>query len=326
MKDNALTLMAEMRSCARWLVLLMVFLPLVSLDATAASLRLSSHRARLTWKPPRLVHPTTIRVTTAEPLDLDPAKDYRLKLPRNRPLQARYGCIHISGGHNIVLIGGECYVPQQENPTEGSGRVFYIEGNTGTVHIEGLHAYGPGLTEGIDIFDSPQTVLQVENCRFETIRNWGMSSIHSDLIQADSLAALRVDRFTGKSQVQGIFRDGDNPAPAGADLRNVNISTNVPGASDDRALWQDERFWYPMRLTNFYLTPPPGRSVGQSVWPGTGDREIPPAYRAIKRPGGSVRWGRAAHIAGVVHRGPPRRGDFVPRGVAGLTYKSPGYR
>jgi hypothetical protein len=284
----------------------------------------SAKADRLAWRPPRLRNPVTVHLRKAEHLDLDPSRDYILRLPARRALQADYGCVHITGGHNVVLIGGACYVPRQNGPTEGSGRVFYVEQNTGTVHIEGLYAYGPGLTEGIDIF-SPRSILEVENCRFEKLNNWGLNSIHSDLIQADSLRALRVDRFTGKSQVQGIFRQGSDPAPAGADLRHVNISTNVAGASGGRALWQDDAFWYPMRLSDFYLEPPRGRPLGQSVWPGTADREIPWAFRAVKRRNESIGWRRGANITGVVHPGRPRSGDFVQRGVAGLRYVSPGY-
>jgi hypothetical protein len=285
----------------------------------------ASHRGAraLTWRPPPLVNPIRVALTSARNLELDRRRDYILVLPRNRALVARYGCIHIEGGHNIVLIGGECYAPRQLDPTEGTGRVFYVEGNTGTVHIEGLYAYGPGLTEGIDIFNSPNTLLQVENCRFETVRNWGRPAIHSDLIQADSLAALRVDRFTGSSQVQGIFRDGSSPAPAGADLRHVNI-TGVAGGTDGRLLWNGSGPLgaYPMELSDVYVRPFPGSSLGTNVWPG-----VDQSWRLVPRvrADASLQWPYAARITGVVHSGRPPGGDFVPVGVAGRDYVSPGY-
>jgi hypothetical protein len=278
---------------------------------------------RLTWRPPLLVNPIRLAITSARNLELDPRRDYILELPRDRPLVAGYGCVHIEGGHNIVLIGGECYAPPRLDATEGTGRVFYIQGNTGTVHIEGLYAHGPGLTEGIDIFDSPNTVLQVENCRFETVSNWGRQAIHSDLIQADSLAALRVDRFTGSSQVQGIFRGGASPAPAGADLRHVNI-IGVAGGTDGRLLWNGSGPFgpYSMALSHVYVRPFPGASVGTSVWPGVDQSwRLAPRVRAD----GSLQWPYAAHITGVVHSGTPPSGDFVPPGVAGRGYVSPGY-
>ena len=106
-------------------------------DTEGADVRTRRPPARLTWRPPTLTDPITLRIRSARSLELDPARDYILELPRDRPLIAGYGCIHIAGGHNIVLIGGECYVPLQTDPTEGSGRAFYLEGNTGTVHIEG---------------------------------------------------------------------------------------------------------------------------------------------------------------------------------------------
>lgn len=280
---------------------------------------------KLAWAPPALVHPIAINLDSARHLDLDPTRDYTLKLPTGRPITAGYGCIHITGGHNIVLIGGEYYVPTQVNPSEGTGRVFYVERNTGTAHIEGLHAFGPGLTEGVDIFDSPRSVLQVENCRFETLRNWGNTTIHSDLIQTDSVASLHVDRFTGSSQVQGILREGASPAPAGADLRHVNIK-GVPGGTDGRLLWDEYRPLGPfaLRLSSVYIQPFPADSLGTDVWPGTdayGKR-----MRAHVERDGSPVWGKGANIVGRVRPSIPPRGNFVPPGKAGLGYVSPGYK
>jgi hypothetical protein len=292
--------------------------------AAAGPLPLTEENAiRLAWQPPTLVDPIRLTIDSAHALELDRTRDYILELPRDRPLVAGYGCLHIQGGHNVVLIGGECYVPRQRDPTEGTGRVFYIEGNTGTVHIEGLYARGPGLTEGIDIFDSPKTVLQIENCRFETVRNWGTRYIHSDLIQADSLAELRVDRFTGSSQVQGIFREGARPAPAGADLRHVNI-IGVRGGTEGRLLWNGSGPFgpYPMKLSHVYIRPFPGAQLDGTVWPGADHSS---ALAPSQRGDASIRWPAAARITGVVHAGWPAGGDFVPPGVAGRAYVSPGY-
>jgi hypothetical protein len=283
-------------------------------------------RSKLAWAPPRLVRPRVIRLREERRLVLDPKRDYVIRLPRDRPLIAHdLGCVWISGGHHVVIIGGECYADRMSGQTEGNGRAVYIEDNTGTVHVEGLWAHGPGLTEGVDLFSSG-TTLQLENCRFDHLTRANDSDIHSDLIQADSAWALRVDRFTGSSEVQGFFRDGDAPAPRGADFRHVNISKAVQGSIPARALWQDESFWYPMSLTAFYLVPSRGRTVGNSVWPGTEDAEFPVQYRAFRKRDGSIAWPPAARIKGVVRPGSPPRGDFVPRRVAGRRYVSPGYQ
>jgi hypothetical protein len=283
-------------------------------------------RPKLVWVPPRLVRPKVIRLEEERRLFLDPKRDYIIRLSRDRPLIAHnVGCIWIRGGHNVVIIGGECYADRTSGQTEGNGRAVYIEGNTGTVHVEGLWAHGPGLTEGVDLF-SHGTKLQLENCRFDHLTRANDSHIHSDLIQADSAWAVRVDRFTGSSEVQGFFRDGDAPARHGADFRHVNISKAVPGSVPARALWQDDAFWYPMSLTAFYLIPLTGRTVGNSVWPGTDDANFPAQYRAFTRRDGSIAWPPAAHIKGVVRRGSPPHGDFVPPGVAGLRYVSSGYQ
>lgn len=282
-------------------------------------------RPKLVWAPPRLVRPTVIRLKEERRLYLDPKRDYVIRLSRDRPLIAHnVGCIWIRGGHNVVIVGGECYAERTSGQTEGNGRAVYIEGNTGTVHVEGLWAHGPGLTEGVALF-SNRTTLQLENCRFDHLTRANNPHIHSDLIQADSAWAVRVDRFTGSSEVQGFFRGGDAPAPRGADFRHVNISKAVPQSVPARALWQTDAFWYPMSLTAFYLVPLTGRTVGNSVWPGTDDTNFPVEYRAFRRRDRSIAWPPAAHIKGVVRPGSPPHGDFVPPGVAGLRYVSPGY-
>jgi hypothetical protein len=298
--------------------------------AVVAALAIHSHvrdassAERLAWPPPDLVDPVTITITAAADLQLDPNRDYILQLPTDRPIIARYGCVHIVGGHNIVLLGGVCYVPKQATPSEGSGRALYVEGNTGTIHVEGFYATGPGLTEGIDVFNSPTAVLQVENCRFDVVHNWRNTDIHSDLIQADSLAVLRVDRFTGSSQVQGIFRDGTHPAPTLADLRHVNL-VGVSGGSSGRLLWNGSgpRGPYPLRLSDVYISPFPGERARGDVWPG---RDQPRRLAPIATSDSSFRWPSATNITGIVHSGRPPSGDFVPSGAVGLNYTSPGYQ
>jgi hypothetical protein len=63
---------------------------------------------RLTWAPPALVRPRTIVVNNGNAnLRLDPRRDYIIKLSA-RPL-AVAGGLSISGGHNVVLKGGQTF-------------------------------------------------------------------------------------------------------------------------------------------------------------------------------------------------------------------------
>ena len=112
----------------------------------------------MSWAPPKLDHPETIELGDHRDygLKLKKDRDYLLKLPKDKPF---IGELNIYGGRNVVLIGGEIHIPNgEENPdyAEGSGkkkskRAVYIQGTTGTIHIEGIHITGKGLHEGFNI-------------------------------------------------------------------------------------------------------------------------------------------------------------------------------
>jgi hypothetical protein len=77
-----------------------------------------------------------------------------------------------------------------------------------------------------------------------------------------------------------------------------------------------------MALADVYVHPFPDESLGTSVWPG-----VDQSWRLAPRltADASLQWPLAARITGVVHAGKPPGGDFVPPGVAGRAYVSPGY-
>lgn len=102
---------------------------------------------RLTWAPPALHDPQTVAVTEDNTkLELDPNVDYVIALPP-RPVAAPTG-LHISGGHDVVVIGGTVDVPSgaQTGKTHRNG--LYLQDWTGTMHVEGLLLEGD-LQEGI---------------------------------------------------------------------------------------------------------------------------------------------------------------------------------
>ena len=81
----------------------------------------------------------------------------------------------------------------------------------------------------------------------------------------------------------------------------------------------------PTRLSNVYAGPPlrKGRTLGVSVWPqidGLEDSKQCPA----RLQGDRVSWPYLP-VNGSVTKGPPPNGSFVPPGVAGVHYSSPGY-
>jgi hypothetical protein len=273
--------------------------------------------ALLRWAPPKLVHPITIEVTSpTRDFFLDPNRDYILKMPAT-PVRPGYdGGLWINGGHNIVVVGGEFDFDGvvNRNPTvEDEGRVITLQHVTGVVHIEGIWAHGDGLIEGIQNY-SRRAIVQVENCRFDRLDGKGV--YHSDLFQFAVGRGLRVDRFTGSSNVQGVFLE-DMTGHVSIDRTNI-----VADSGGEYLFWQSDAR-VPLTLHDVYLSPEHGRSIGNSVWPSTADPR--PRWRARVRRA-SVTWPPYVRISGAIRSGMPPGGDFVPVGVAGVDYSSPGYQ
>jgi hypothetical protein len=266
----------------------------------------SSKAPRLTWAPPPLTAPTTILVTDSNHnLKLDSSKDYRIKMPAT-PLAVKGG-LTISGGRNVVLIGGA--IEAVDSPAEQrlAHRGLYLKGQTGTVHIEGLHIGGANLSEGINLDQREGAIVQIQNVRIEKVHG-SFSGHHADLLQTwAGPAELRIDRLTGSTDYQGFFllpnQHFKGAPPRRWDLRHINIS-----GSDKSAylLWRQIKPAYPVRVRDVWVRPNPKKQErDQFLWPkpSSGDRS----------------WQD-------VQVGLPPGGDFVPAGVAGISYSSPGYQ
>src|SRR5204862_8143108 len=164
---------------------------------------------KLAWPPPRLAHPKTVDVSTgARVLQLDPKRDYVVKMP-SRPLVGGDG-LAISGGHNVVLIGGSIVVPPQGLAATGEQRRgLFLKAQTGTIHVEGLRIGGRGLAEGIDLDERLGATVQLENIRVDGLKardEVHFTDNHDDVIQTwAGPARLRVDHLTGHTDYQGFF-------------------------------------------------------------------------------------------------------------------------
>jgi hypothetical protein len=257
--------------------------------------------AALRWKPPSLTNPVRVHVTNARPtLWLDSTKDYIVEMA-NAPITATGG-VSITGGHNVVLIGGHISIPWQgAGPAPNSRRGLYLKNQTGIVHVEGVLIDGSDLGEGIDLDQRKGSTVQIENVRILGIHardEVGFSDTHPDVIQTwGGPAVLRIDRFIGTTDYQGFYLDptqyDKNADIRLADFRNVDI-TGTPTSA--YLLWQATPF--PMRISNVWIRP--AARMGNAMWPS-----------ASAWPGVSV--GTAA-----VSR-------FARGSVAGTTYRSPGY-
>lgn len=245
------------------------------------------------WPAPALHNPETVQVTDGNTnLRLDPQRDYVLRLPRDRPVQAPAG-LTIAGGHNVVLVGGTVNVP-------GHSGAALLEGQTGTIHVEGVRFTGPELMEGFDLSESAGATVQLENIYVAMIHG-SYTTNHADLIQTwAGPRRLRVDGFVGSTGYQGFFllpnqaAHFSGPAPELFDLRNVYI--NDPDGA--YALWLQSTPRVPLHLENVVVSPN-RRQNSRDFWfwpkPSTGDRSwanvqvagaAPTAATAAARPAG----------------------------------------
>jgi hypothetical protein len=289
-----------------------------------AGLVLAASAEPLSWAPPALENPVTLdlgKETSWRNFKLDKTKDYIVLMPTNRPW---VGELNLYGGHNVVLIGGEVRIPDEaEDPSFGerneegklrkSRRAVYIQGQTGTLHIEGLLISGAGLHEGFNIAErEPGCVVQLQNIRCETVHG-SFSKNHADVIQSwAGPAELRIDGLTAFTDYQGFFLlpnqhfalDKGGFLPTKWDFRRINLVGTELSAY---LLWCPDNPGFPIEVANVWVKP-------ASKKKGDRDAFLWPKPKAK----GDTMWEK-------VKEGLPPDGDFVPEGAAGLGYVSPGY-
>jgi hypothetical protein len=172
---------------------------------------------KLTWAPPVLDNPST-EVVAADhhSLKLDPTRDYTVVLPKTDVILK--GGVSITGGHNVVIIGGVIHVPNKSDvPSDDARRGMYVKGQTGTLHIEGVRMTGD-LSDGFNFDERDGAIVQIENVQIDLVHG-SHDAHHADVIQTwAGPRILRVDGLRGGTQYQGFFllpnqhfADGDPP-------------------------------------------------------------------------------------------------------------------
>lgn len=271
------------------------------LACTCLSHAQSAASDKLSWAPPKLVNPVTVQITPKNhSLKLDPTRDYQLVM--KEPLVDVQGGLIISGGHNVVLIGGEIRFdnPGREDKALDC-RGIYINKSAGTVHIEGVLIHGAALKEGFNIgISNENTIVQLQNIRVDTVTGT-FEGHHADVVQTwAGPSILRIDHMTGVTSYQGFFlhpvqHKKSKIAPELFDLRNINLISVNKGY----LLWQATPF--PLTTQNVYVQTKPEKFPLLTLWP-KGD----PIWKDV--------------ILGA-----PPAGDFVPATAIGVNYVSPGY-
>jgi hypothetical protein len=257
---------------------------------------------RLRWEQPDLADPADVYVSASNrALRLDPARDYVVHMPV-LPLSASGG-LTITGGRNVVLIGGQISIPWQGASPQGhERRGLLLRNQRGTIHVEGLLIDGPDVSEGINLDQGLGATVQFANLRVENLHardEVHFTDTHPDVIQTwNGPDRLLVDRLTGSSDYQGFFlrpQEKGGPPPTLFSFSNVNlIGTETAG----NLLWKASEF--PIETSETWVSPNPRKTMNATLWPS------PAAW-----PG--------------VQKGVPPSGDFVAAGEAGTTYASPGF-
>ncbi len=229
----------------------------LALLATLLAPGVSGAATPLTLKPPALESPTTVYPTnTYRDLRLDPTKDYVVKMPPY-PLQASYG-LQISGGRNVVLVGGHIRIPWQgDRPTGHMRRALYLKDQRGTIHVEGLLLDGPDISEGINLDQRSGGKVQLANIRVVGLHardNVKFTDTHPDVIQTwGGPTELHVDGLTGTTNYQGFFlnpTEFGSPTPRLFSFRRVNL---VGAPTAGYLLWQSSPV--PTRIDDVWVSP-----------------------------------------------------------------------
>lgn len=298
----------------------------VCMSASAASSSLQQFGPEpLTWAPPALSNPVTINVTNANRrLYLDDSRDYRLNIVEHLRRE-----LWIEGGRNVAVIGGHITIDQLGSASsyQDNTAVKVRYGDpSGTVHLEGLLIDGAYVNDGI--VTATRRNLQIQNVRVERAYDM-IKNGHADCIQVQAgVGQLRVDRFTCSTQRQGFFLGNHDGPIASATFRN----TNMYSAYGSHLFWQTHPS-FPVTISGLWLAVAPGFTTkypfGFWVYPQKDGRtylgNVTRKRRAVVSRDGKRLWFVGSRISGVVRKGVPPRGDFVPPGLAGMAYASPSY-
>ena len=317
----------------------------------------------LTWAPPQCgdkQHPCVTlylqNTGSHQRPTLDNNTDYRIHLPRSGPL---VGGITIAGGRRVEIIGGEIDLTYPcSNDASACIGIYIAKNAPGSVFVEGVWIHNParigqtcpgGATatsqtcstgHGIDINTADNGKINVNTITLENIRIDGISGCsgnddHADVLQPYQAPddTIQIDGMTGVTNCQGLMLDPNlayltwHTFPSSITIKNTNVEITA-NPYGERA--HGPTTWWLTRgtsctsgrvfLSDDYSSEPRTDPSSPSLIPNPRDRTCGVQYSR-----GVVSW-RGTRIDGSIYTGNPPAGDFVPLGVAGPSYLSPGYR
>lgn len=249
------------------------------------------------------------------------------------PASKHSGYVTVANCHNLVSIGGWNTIPATTDLSNNApSRCLYLTGDVGTLFVEGLEcdSSGGAMSDGIDL-NSPQADVIIENARIDGIFGY-YDQFHADCVQAfTGMKSLKIDGLTCSTGYQGLSIGPSSAIinPWTADIEHVNISTINPpiyGSHNDGGYiyWpcDDSACTHGAvtTLIDVFLTPRPGQPFAQTTY-GAGPGQLATAAVVTA---GTIGF-PGSKISGHVDLGPPPGGDFVPAGLSGASYLSPGY-
>jgi len=176
--------------------------------------------------------------------------------------------------------------------------------------------------------------ITLENIRADGIAGGSGFSDHSDILQPYQapLDTIRIDRFTGTSNDQGFTINPDLALKNFGDVVTYDIrDTNLVDIHNPYTGFRNRYLWWlidastchsgQIALSNVYTSEADGTLRLDSAWPDTNQ----PAACMSKWSGSALSF-HGIPVTGSITEGVPPGGDFVPVGVAGIHYRSPGYQ
>lgn len=276
--------------------------------------------ASVKYPAPVLVNPQVYETgqgVTVTKIPID--QDAIVKLPTVK----KVGSTFIQGGHNVVIIGGSITIPKSDTLQ----RAIYINGATGTVHIEGIEVTcTPGVYFDAIAINAPLAVVQIQKTRL--CSDGRQNIFHGDLVQPwGGVKELYIDNMTGFAGYQGLQlpdteRHGMGPVfLSHIDLHSTGKQVTTDGGNGGFLLWTtigSSGCSEPITITmsDVWLEGRVGRSPGQVAWPSS----TKPSACKSKVVGNVISFSTTLPIKGTATAGKPAA-EYVPLGKAGLTYK-----
>ncbi len=213
------------------------------------------------WAAPTLMEPEVITIQRGQyEFNLDDTRDYVFLIPCGENVLPQG--ITIRGGRNIRIEGG---VLRFENDLPQ--RALYLTQQTGTVDVRSVVFKGD-LNEGINLSQTKGATVQLQDILIDHVTG-SLDGHHADLLQTwAGPRVLRVHRFRGRTDYQGLFLTPTQSKEATADPQDVALShIEIEGHNGFGYLyWRDDGDW-PLTQQSLTALVPEARTQDQIAWP-----------------------------------------------------------